>query len=188
MEEKKLTDEDIIKALENRSGGYGAGVVGNLYEETLNLIRRLQAENEEYKWKLEDGELVSKEWHDEQVIHLQTENEELKRSKFGNWKVKFFKAQKEIERLTELHDRTLKTVEELNAKNCGLEYSVDNLKESFELANKSIEVNNKRHEEVLKQAVKDTAKEILSMFDDRNYITENELKKAIAEHYGVEVE
>ena len=40
----------------------------------------------------------------------------------------------------------------------------------------------------VQQAVKDTAKEILAMFDDRNYITENELKKAIAERYGVEVE
>lgn len=30
-----------------------------------------------------------------------------------------------------------------------------------------------------------TAKEILAMFDDRNYITEKELKNAIAERYGV---
>lgn len=28
---------------------------------------------------LADGELVSKEWHDEQVLHLQEENEELKK-------------------------------------------------------------------------------------------------------------
>jgi hypothetical protein len=36
--------------------------------------------------------------------------------------------------------------------------------------------------------VKHTAKEIIAMFDDRNYISEMDLKKAIAERYGVGVE
>lgn len=35
------------------------------------------------------------------------------------------------------------------------------------------------------QGKTDTAKEILSMFDDRNYISESELKKAIAKRFGV---
>ena len=39
-----------------------------------------------------------------------------------------------------------------------------------------------------KQAEKETAREILSMFNDKNYITENELKKAIAKRYDVEVD
>lgn len=40
----------------------------------------------------------------------------------------------------------------------------------------------------LEEIAKDTAREILAMFNDRNYISENELKKAIAERYGVGVE
>lgn len=39
--------------------------------------------------------------------------------------------------------------------------------------------------EYLRKAI---AKEILAMFDDRNYISESDLKKAITERYGVEVE
>lgn len=39
--------------------------------------------------------------------------------------------------------------------------------------------------EYLRKAI---AKEILDMFDDRNYISEKELKNAIKERYGVEVE
>lgn len=39
---------------------------------------------------------------------------------------------------------------------------------------------------VKQQSVKDTEKEILAMFDDRNYITERDLKEAIAKRYGVE--
>ena len=35
---------------------------------------------------------------------------------------------------------------------------------------------------------KETAREILLMFDDRNYITEKDLKNAIAKKFGVEVE
>jgi predicted RNase H-like nuclease (RuvC/YqgF family) len=46
MNEKKLTDEEVVKALENKAMGYGAGIVGDLYQPTLDLIHRLQAENE----------------------------------------------------------------------------------------------------------------------------------------------
>lgn len=51
-EEKKMTDDTeidvgmIVKALENASNGFGCGIVGNLYELTLDLIQRLQSENE----------------------------------------------------------------------------------------------------------------------------------------------
>ncbi len=48
--------------------------------------------------------------------------------------------------------------------------------------------NEKDIAELLRQEMKATAKEILSMFDDRNYISEKDLKKAIAKRYGVEVE
>lgn len=39
-----------------------------------------------------------------------------------------------------------------------------------------------------KQAEKETAREILSMFNDKNYITENELKKSIEKRYDVGVD
>lgn len=108
MEEKKLTDEEIVKAFEhcshNRSCEYclhndevGSGEIvcrSRLMGKACDLIHRLQSENEslkcdshrtswrakflkakkeleEYERKFEEGELVSKEWHDEQVGHAE---------------------------------------------------------------------------------------------------------------------
>ena len=48
-----------------------------LIEEAFNLAKSLQKKINSYEQKLEDGELVSKEWHDEQVLHLQESNEQL---------------------------------------------------------------------------------------------------------------
>lgn len=50
------------------------GTCGN-YERFMETYNRL-AELED---KLEDGELVSKDWHDEQVLHLQEENARLEK-------------------------------------------------------------------------------------------------------------
>ena len=112
MEEKELTDEELVKALEwcrtsiNCKGcpKYGCEVVidyskckKDLIKQSIDLIRRLQygyssaskaseewkakyeaerKENAEYERKLDDGDLVSIEWHDEQVGHA---NEEIER-------------------------------------------------------------------------------------------------------------
>ena len=51
-----------------------------------------------------------------------------------------------------------------------------------ELENKHI----KDSEEFRQQARKETAKEIIEMFADKNYITEQDLITAIAKRYGVE--
>lgn len=40
---------------------------------------------------------------------------------------------------------------------------------------------------VLPQKLLEVGKEVLGLFDDRNLITENDLKKAIAEKFGIEV-
>lgn len=72
--------------------------------------------------------------------------------------------QKQVDELKELNARYLDSIESVQAGRCRLRC------------------------ELTQQAVKDTAKEIYAMFDDRNYISESELKKAIAERYGVEVE
>ena len=100
MGEKKLTDEEIAKALNhcyhNRSCEYcyhndevGSGEIvcrSRLMGKALDLIRRLQqrvsileADNDDYKMKLAENELVSIDWHNEQVGHLEEENAELKK-------------------------------------------------------------------------------------------------------------
>lgn len=191
MEEKKLTDEDIIRALENKSMGYGAGIVGDLYQLTLDLIQRLQAENEE-----------------------------LKSPKFGNWKVKFFKAQEEIKRLTKENNYQTKRalvaegrVEKLSSENAELQKQVDELEQryleeskerlEFEQRYKKIQhahniglvSQRSQWEKKVEQAVKDTAKEIWEKAKHfyRQYPLSTEVgfccfRDWIKEHYGVEVE
>lgn len=91
IKEKKLTDEDIVMALckqkqflleeQERTGNTPdtqlVYVTGEAVFEILDLIKRLQEENADYERKLEDGELVSKEWHDEQVLMLLRERDNL---------------------------------------------------------------------------------------------------------------
>lgn len=79
MDEKKLTDEEIVKALECDNDE-------QTIENAIDLIHRLQSGIAEYERKITDGEFVSKEWHDEQVLHdkeeierLQSENAELQK-------------------------------------------------------------------------------------------------------------
>ena len=111
MKEKKLTDEEIVKALEictSTSTCDGCPIrkqkycqyPAELYKAILNLIHRLQAEN---IGLMERGETLINSLH-ETIDKQKAELEELKQTKFGNWKVKFFKAQEEIERLTSLYD------------------------------------------------------------------------------------
>lgn len=126
MEEKKLTDEEIVKALEhcsnNRSCEYcyhndevGSGEIvcrGRLMQKGLDLIHRLQGENKELRTEsdimvaehLAFVKLAKKA--DEQQ---KAEIEKLKcNTKLDSWKNKFLNALKEnaeqkaeIERLTE---------------------------------------------------------------------------------------
>ena len=100
-----INEKDIMRALENTSDGYGAGYIGSLSRDVIILIKRKNAEIErlknahreglaqckfdclvkiaEYEQKLEDGELVSKEWHDEQVLSAENriaeQNSEIER-------------------------------------------------------------------------------------------------------------
>lgn len=57
----------------------------------------------------------------------------------------------------------------------------------YKCANRELTSANVMLKKYRKQDAKDTAKEILSMFDDRNYISEKDLKTAIAERYGLGV-
>ena len=164
MEEKKLTDEEIIHDLEEfaKDTEYGA-----IYKNALNLIHRLQAENETLKSK-----------------------------KFGMWKVKFFKAQEEIERLTEENEyldmcgkQFFADYQKCEVENAELQKQVDELQDicldcPYKL----------KFDEIEKQAVKDTAKEILQSLIDKAYVNEcidltvAEVKAWFREDYGVEVE
>lgn len=71
---------------------------------------------------------------------------------------------------------------------CGLEmYFTDNeLPENYSFA--IADIGQTERDRLVSTAKQETAKEILDMFDDRNYISESDLKEAIAERYGVEVE
>lgn len=122
--EKKLTDEEIAKAI-LQSIEYSKTITyfdewGNcksiMITDILDLIYRLKAEKEE-----------------------------LEKPKFGNWKVKFFKALEENERLTKENERLSDL--EFTQEHCDLYEENKYLKDCLVLAKE--------------QAVKDTAKDIL---------------------------
>lgn len=75
MSKEKLTDEQIIKALENKCQGYGSGYVGNLNEATLNLINRL---NNDYA-QLAGNYIADTEKLEKENTELKAENERLTR-------------------------------------------------------------------------------------------------------------
>ena len=154
MIDKKVTDNEIIKALEHGARGYGTGFVGDLYSATLDLIHRLQ--NEKSQWK-------SKAEHIEQVYDADREHF-----------IKTTAEQKaEIERLTE----KCKTIENLREvkhsfwvdemkKNVELQKQVDELKAKCQKAyTEGYEQGKFDSAQEKQQAVKDTAKEILQYME-----------------------
>ena len=87
------SDEEIVKVLnecfaeEGRlrcadcgmfTGNGLRSCMKNVAVNALDLIHRLQAEKAEYERKIDDGEFVSKDWHDEQVGHAELVMEEQK--------------------------------------------------------------------------------------------------------------
>jgi hypothetical protein len=115
---KKLTDEEIVKALEHcyhsRSCEYcyhndenGSGEIvcrSRLMGKTLDLIHRLQSENgKQVRIRCD----MQRKFDDLQTLctEQKAEIERLKEKSISHyrdsWKNKFFKAQEEVERLTE---------------------------------------------------------------------------------------
>ena len=203
MERKKLNVDEIIYDLKifsnleieeaKKQGAEKAVLLATL---TLELIQTLQAEKEELK-----NEYVKL---DIECQKLKTENDELKSPKFASWKIKFFKVQEEIERLTEELETKKKECREIaddyqemgtlyyneTVKSTELQKQVDELKERAK-----IDLKNERNwsKIQIKQAVKDTAKEILQELWDETEPTENDewvrVKiQEIAKRKGVEVE
>ena len=152
MEEKKLTDEDVIKALKNCINGDHKTKCKNCY------------------YHIYDDTCLSM---DKAVLNL------------------INSLQSKLEKLKNDSRNKTNSIRELRDKKNKLQKQVDELKSQNEWLTNEKAYLKKCADAFLgdyKNAVKDTAKVILSMFDDRNYISEKDLKKAIAERYGVEVE
>jgi hypothetical protein len=149
MEEKKLTDEEIVKALEccaNRESCIGyecclySGQHTACVEMGIDIIHSLQADNERLK-------------------------EQCSKSSYkDSWKNKFFKAQEEIERLTEDCESAYAVLEAqrhlidlIKKDKAELQKQVDELKTFIDFKTANVMCDKCKQ-----QAVKDTAKEILS--------------------------
>ena len=184
MEEKKLTDEVLVKALVLASEGFSNLYKGNLYKDTLDLIHRLQDEKKELE------NLCNKTYDD-----LTKEIERLtEREKFleNAWHTS-------IEH-TETVERGLNASE---ARNAELQKQVDALKDERE----NMQAEIMETEELRLQAVKDAAKEIFngiienfvfvfigaSKDYEKGYMDalkdyDKQLRDFAKEKYGVEVE
>ena len=164
MEEKKLTAEEIVKKL------------NYIKEQYLSYIYN---DDDECKVLFVDDIL--------DLIHrLQDENNQIKSNKFASWKLKFFrlkeefykelaeheefakKANAEIEGLTEERDKYQEKWQTSYMNELNLQKQVDELTERAEIAE---EIANTYQSEsttkcwvdyAVKQAVKDTAKEIFT--------------------------
>lgn len=164
MEEKKLTDEEIIKALEFKREGrnevvYIDGIERKIIKVTdiLDFINRLQSENDrlnDMKFTQEHCDLYKEnEWLKAEIKRELAEHEEFTKT-----------AKSEIERLTAFKNEAIST--------------------------SLYGVGRKDGEEF---AVKETAKEILGVilareFEKGDYLTDDELHELFKERYGVEVE
>lgn len=162
MEEKKMTDEEIVNALDKtkqelanispEDDDYDKLLtVKTIVDYCHDLIHRLQSENE----KLESELKKELDEHEEFTKKAKAEIERLK-EKFSishykdSWKNKFFKAQEEVERLTDTLNQYING-ELINAETMGkiisLEKQVDELKFDKELLQKLLD---KREKDIAK--------------------------------------
>jgi hypothetical protein len=198
MEEKKLTDEEITKGLENWISHDCTAKQEDLVN-ALDLIKRLMSEKAEYERKLangdlvpvkelvDKGELVSIDWHNEQVLHDANVIEEQK---------------EEIERLEkDVHD--MSWIIKIHKYCVGANHCKNRSDGEFELQKQVDELKEKQVIEchgmlkgcdMVKQAVKDTAKEILAWWvewlpanEDYHWLITT-FEKLLEERYGIEVE
>lgn len=207
MEEKKLTDEEIVKALDKTKQDLAnispedddydkLLTVKTIVDYCHDLIHRLQGENatleSELKKELDE--------HEEFTKKAKAEIERLK-EKFSishykdSWKNKFFKAQEELERLTEEKDKYQEKWQTSYMNELNLQKQVEKLTafKNEAISTSLYEVGRKDGEEVAEEIKKDTAKEILGVilareFEKGDYLTDDELHELFKERYGVEVE
>lgn len=136
MEEKKLTDEEIVKALECCIKGV---TVSNCAECPLDMI---EEDCCYYTPTLIDRYALD-------LIHrLKKENEELKSPKFASWKLKFFNLKEEFDKELAEHEEFTKKA---NAEIERLKLDLENEKNWGKIQTK--------------QAVKDTAKKFADLVE-----------------------
>ena len=99
-------------------------------KELIELVKSLQKEKQDLEKAYIELDLECRD--------LRTENEELKSTKFASWKLKFF-------RLKEEFDKELAEHEEFTKK---AKAEIERLTEELDLANETIDRNNKRYERV----------------------------------------
>ena len=174
MEEKKLTDEEIIKALD----------ICTTADDDMDCTDDCPM----YEWNYCTVKLMR--YACDLIHRLQAENETLKSNKFGMWKVKFFKAQEEIE-AWKAKSRELEQSWEIASSNEEkLRKQADELKGQNEwLTNENTYLKQCADAFLgdYKNSVKDTAKEILQIIkEEYGYI--GNLERIIAERYGVDID
>ena len=189
MNEKKPTDEDVVKALECCSKSWDCNnckrdkennnrfiCSENLMKDCLDLIHRLQAENEELREKLIDEQFAVDKWMEEnteqktEIERLTEENEYLDMcgkqflADYQKCEVERAELENQVDELKELNAKYLESIESVQAGRCRLRCILT------------------------EQAVKDTAKEICEMIDGTCISSKGYLCSIISKRYGVEVE
>jgi predicted RNase H-like nuclease (RuvC/YqgF family) len=187
-------------------------------DDILNLIYRLQDEKQkvvqDYYCEAQHCD-VQKDIIEKQKAEIERLKEMCSKSSYkDSWKNKFFKAQEEIERLTEENKELEKTVNDMSwiikiHKYCvGANHCQNRSDGEFELQKQVDELKEERQTlvtkynqtdeavdywcEKCKQAVKDTAKDIFDYakdffeWDEEGFVSS--LKYALKKRYGVEVE
>lgn len=175
-----MFDEAVIDTLKEMTVKHSNdSYVYRVLVNAINLIHRLQSENAGLQKRIEEQRKII-EYQDsveDRNAELQKQVDELKKPINGKFKDNNA-LQKAYESLEKEFTRKSQKLRKLQDENAVYKQAIDSEREPYHLG----------FEHGKEQAVKDTAKEILDMFDDRNYISESELKKAIAERYGVGVE
>ena len=183
MKEKKLTDEEIVKALEHcLNGDYKTKCKDCPYDNSENYCQAM------------DRDVLD-------LIHrLQAENEQLKCDTYKtSWKSKFLEAKKEIERLTEELDLANETIDRNNKRYEKVSIERQKALDRVDFLEDALLDKIRRNEELItaikqaeQQAVKDTAREIcdliLEHWGKKQFVECDWLRVAISEKYGVEVE
>lgn len=184
MEEKKLTDEEIVKALEwaSKTSEWTANIAGknqNMFCAILDLIHRLQSVN---RWLLDrcnimDGDIAEQK---AEIERLTRESDEMfdrhaKENQAASLLVE--KRNNEIERLTEENRQLVKIGNVFALERNNLREELDELKKSgngvlltslykkqADDHKRGLSVQRAYWEKQVQQAVKDTAQEALEAF------------------------
>ena len=219
MNEKKLTDEDVVKALEccskswdcnnckrNKENNNRFICSENLMKDCLDLIHRLQGENERLTEKnesLEERNRILKKYKsmwaelDTKNAEIQKQVEKLKEeNEYLDMVAKqaltdYQNTQVQVDELTVKKDLSIAHIEKELTNYLFMSCSYGALvcgKMSFSIAQEQAKRFAPFLYSFIQQAVKDTAKEICEMIDGTCISSKGYLCSIISKRYGVEVE